>query len=128
MIDLTQPVVAIPDLRKQTALLPAMGAHSAVPGIYNEAYRSSASSINGESLSTIDTPRDIAGMLNQWFFSGLLSIRFNLKPNRVAGDDKEFGAFVRIVLGSFEPSHEHKMAFLTWVIHECCASVTYQKR
>lgn len=45
MIDLTQPVVAIPDLRKQTALLPAMGAHSAVPGIYNEAYRSSASSI-----------------------------------------------------------------------------------
>lgn len=128
MLDLNARPVVIPDLSLVLSITPFLGSYKAVPQIYTEAERRSFSRLTPDALTTITEPIQIAGMLSQWFFRGLLSITFKLKPDTVSCTEKEFKLFVSYVLQDRAPSHEHKMAFLTWVIHVCCESVTYQTR
>jgi hypothetical protein len=128
MIDLNTFPVKLPN-PKTINVLAAMGPADQVPDIYNDAYRSGyGSTLRPASLTTITFPHQIAGFLSQWFFKGLISAKFNLKPDAVVGGEDAFKVFVASILQSRAPAHEHKMAFLTWTIHTCCESVTYQVR
>lgn len=128
MINLTAVPVVIPDLSSARSVMPTMGSIKDVPLAYTKAYGQSGGRLAPDSLTTITEPAQIAVMLEQWFFRGLLSIRLNLKPGAVSCDSKTLLRFVGEILQDCEPQHEHKMSFLTWVVHTCCESVTYQRK
>lgn len=125
MIDFTQKIdLASLDTENLRAII---GAPNQTPITYYDAASARTSGLNGESLSTITQPAEITEMLSHWFFNGLLRVSFKFKPDRVEGSERQFTALVARILQSRQPSHNHKMAFLTQLIHECCVSTTYQK-
>lgn len=127
MISFTSFPVTLPN-PKTLDVLDAMGPSNRVPAVYEGACSQRMSGVRPESLTTITEPRQIAVFLSQWFFKGLISLKFNVKPDAVVGGEDAFKFFVAAVLQDRAPQHDDKMAFLTWAIHACCESVTYQVR
>lgn len=75
-------------------------------------------------------------MLRTWFFGGLQSLELTFKPNvrTVSGDITQKALhsalvqYVGTLLQSFEPSHEHKFAYLTYVMDMCCSQISWVKK
>lgn len=82
-----------------------------------------------------DTLACYSRMLNDWFYKGLTRVEFEFKPNVWTVDhmqDKKSLAnalerYIDRILGSFYPSHEHKFAYLIYVVDTCCTNVSWNR-
>lgn len=82
-----------------------------------------------------NTQETYATMLSTWFFFGLAELTLTLKENVVCiSDDQKIAPQVALkrymywILESMEPSQEHKMAYLRYVLDMCCVSVGYLRQ
>ena len=63
-------------------------------------------------------------IVNDWFFSGM----HNLVATPKVGIEKNIAIrHIKIILGSFEPSHEHKTAGVAWLLSMWFDVFEYQK-
>lgn len=86
----------------------------------------------GDSTFANDIP-GYAAFVSDWFYRGAGSVRWVFKPNVVTIDlegnketvRKAFLRYVGYIMGSFDPAHEHKFAYVRYVLDMCCESVSW---
>lgn len=75
------------------------------------------------------SPADYVALIHTWFHCGLQVCEIKLRPNvfsQEADTMKAFKVYLNTLLRSFEPSQEHKMAYLAYVCHTCCEHIDWQ--
>lgn len=79
-----------------------------------------------------DIPKEFAynsqnkwvGVVNDWFFRGLKNSKWT--PKKGVDQQKALRA-IKVCLGDFSPSHEHKTSGVAWLLSQWFDDVTYTK-
>lgn len=125
-IDLTANPLTL-KMPPDAGLVSAMGPRSAIPKECWDAYYDChvPRGICGTQVAT--TPKQIGWMVTETFYSGLSSIKLNLKPH-VTNTEQEVLVFFRNFLSSWKPQHEHKFAWCIYLLSQCCTSVEWSPK
>lgn len=81
-----------------------------------------------------DTPVVFTQFVNNWFFRGIKKVEFVFRDNVKTVDGyidhlalrRALLKYISQIMNSFEPSHEHKIAYVTYCLHTCCSSVVWE--
>ncbi|QRE00184.1 hypothetical protein [Burkholderia phage BCSR5] len=101
----------------------------------DDKYKSAAFNYSGQYREKCEgnVPAAYQALLSEWFYGGLLKLELTFKPNvRCANGDTAHNAIMKRlrlylgeILGSFEPSHEHKFAYLVYVLDMVCTNARW---
>jgi hypothetical protein len=100
----------------------------------DDKYKSS-SSYHLHNVTEGSTPAHYHRLLMDWFYTGLIRIDFVFKSNvELPTGEKNQQAlrkallrYVGRILQSFEPRHEHKFAYLIYVLDTLCESASWER-
>jgi hypothetical protein len=125
-INLTTNPLTLPPAPTR-GIVAAIGPRNAIPKECWDAYYDCRvpQGLHGTQVAT--TPKQIGWMVTEMFYSGLSSLKLNLKPH-VTNTEQEVLAFFRCFLGSWEPQHEHKFAWCIYLLSQCCTSVEWSPK
>jgi hypothetical protein len=115
--------VVLPEVKGN--VLAYMIPYKEIPKAYHDARNYMVRGADGANVAA--EPRDIHAMLSAWFFSGLAIVKLNLRPH-VKSTDAEVMRYVATILQSWEPSHEYKFVYLTYVLHQLCFNVEWERQ
>lgn len=100
-----------------------------------EAYRVSPPNVANLYAGTADTPEKMHVLLRVWFFKGLSEFDIHLREDvRLVTEDgktdkasvlKALQAYTYRIMGSWAPAHEHKMAYVAYVLHSCASKILW---
>jgi hypothetical protein len=123
-VDLTAEKILIPT-KIGFSVLPYMGHRDKVPEDFWKSRSTPRRDRNARIV--VKDKNDLAYLVSEWFYSGLSFLSLQVKPN-VVGDRNDFFAYFSTVMQSSEPSHEHKFAYLTYLLHQCCTDIEFEPR